>query len=135
MLALLLLYMAWAVWLGALVFFSFVIAPTVHQVFDRPEAARLLGRLFPRYYLFGVGCGAVAIGAALRVHNDLRLTAPLVVATVLSLYARQVLTPALEQARAADDDGRFARLHVSSVRLNLVALAALVLAGTVLIGL
>ena len=104
----------------------------MHEVFERPQAARLLSRLFPRYYLFGVICGAVSTGAAIGLNGDLRLTAPLVVATVLSIYARQVLTPALEAARAGADERRFARLHVSSVRLNLVALAALLLVGSVL---
>jgi hypothetical protein len=132
MLSLVILFVSWAVWLGSVVFFSFVVAPTVHEVFERPEAARLLRRLFPRYYLFGAACGLVAVGAALVVRNDLRLTAPLVIAAVLSLYARQVLTPALERARNGDDDARFARLHASSVRLNLIALACLLLAGSVL---
>ena len=124
-----LLHVTWACWLGSIMFFSFVVAPTVHAVLERPDAARLMRTMFPRYYLFGVICGLLAIASALAVANDLKLTIPLVIATVLSAYARQVLTPALDEARRNSDDDRFARLHVQSVRLNLVALAALLLAG------
>jgi len=124
-----LLNITWACWLGSVVFFSFVVAPTVHTVLERPDAARLMRTMFPRYYLFGVLCGSVAIVAALAVANDLKLTVPLVIATVLSAYARQVLTPGLDEARRSGDDARFARLHVQSVRLNLVALTCLLLAG------
>lgn len=124
-----LLHITWACWLGSIVFFSFVVAPTVHAVLERPDAARLLRTMFPRYYLFGIICGALAITSALVVANDLKLTVPLVIATVLSAYARQVLAPALDAARSSADDERFADLHVQSVRLNLITLAALLLAG------
>ncbi len=124
-----LLHVTWACWIGSIVFFSFVVAPTVHAVLERPDAARLMRTMFPRYYLFGIICGLVALVSALLTANDLKLTVPLVIACVLSAYARQVLTPALDQARSASDDERFASLHVQSVRLNLIALAALLLAG------
>ena len=130
-----LLHITWACWLGSIVFFSFVVAPTVHAVLERPDAARLLRTMFPRYYLFGIVCGVLGIGSALVVANDLKLTVPLVIATVLSAYARQVLAPALDEARRSTDDERFAHLHVQSVRLNLVTLAALLLAGLGLAGL
>jgi hypothetical protein len=124
-----LLHLTWACWLGSIVFFSLVVAPTVHAILERPDAARLMRAIFPRYYLFGVLCGGLAIASALVVANDLKLTVPLVIATVLSAYARQVLTPALDEARRSSDDERFGRLHVQSVRLNLVAMASLLLVG------
>jgi hypothetical protein len=62
------------------------------------------------------------------------VTAPLVIATVLTVYARQVLAPALDAARTAADDDAFARLHITSVRMNLIVLAMLVLVGTVIAG-
>jgi hypothetical protein len=124
-----LLHVSWACWLGSIVFFSFVVAPTVHAVLERPDAARLMRTMFPRYYLFGMICGGIALACAIATANDLKLTVPLVVATVLSAYARQVLTPALDEARRDSDDDRFASLHVQSVRLNLVALVSLLLAG------
>ena len=125
----------WAVWLGAIVLFSFVVAPTVHGVLEKQAAARLLRNMFPRYYALGIVCGLVATVAGLAAGRDLRLTAPLVIATVLTVYARQVLTPALDAARTAADDDTFRRLHVTSVRMNLIVLAMLLLSGSVIAGL
>jgi len=125
----------WAVWLGAIVLFSFVVAPTVHGVLEKQAAARLLRNMFPRYYALGIVCGLVATAAGLAGGGDLRLTAPLVIATVLTVYARQVLTPALDVARTAADDDAFRRLHVTSVRMNLIVLAMLLLSGSVIAGL
>lgn len=124
----------WAVWLGAIILFSFVVAPTVHGVLEKQDAARLLRNLFPRYYALGIVCGAAGILTGLAAGADLRVTAPLVIATVLTAYARQVLAPALDAARSAADDDTFERLHVTSVRMNLVVLAMLLLAGTVIAG-
>jgi hypothetical protein len=125
----------WAVWLGSIILFSFVVAPTVHGVLEKQVAARLLRNLFPRYYALGIVCGLAATAAGLAAGRDLRLTAPLVVATVLTAYARQVLVPALDAARTAADDDAFARLHVTSVRMNLIVLAMLLLSGSVIAGL
>jgi len=91
--------------------------------------------MFPRYYALGIVCGLVATAAGLAAGRDLRLTAPLVIATVLTVYARQVLTPALDVARTTADDDDFRRLHVTSVRMNLIVLAMLLLSGSVIAGL
>jgi peptidoglycan biosynthesis protein MviN/MurJ (putative lipid II flippase) len=88
--------------------------------------------LFPLYYMVGIVSGTIAIAIALFAHAGLLLTVPLVICLVLVTYARQVVTPAVNEAREADDAERFARLHVLSVRLNMVVLALLLLAGTVL---
>ena len=89
--------------------------------------------LFPRYYMVGIVSGAIAIATALLTHSSLLLTIPLVICLVLVVYARQVVTPAANQARDAEDTERFASLHVLSVRLNMVVLALLLLAGTVVL--
>lgn len=125
---------AWAVWLGSIVFFSFVVAPTAFQALGREGAAPLMRAIFPRYYAVAILCGAAAIAAALATGFGLRLSVPLAIALVLAAYARQVITPALNRARDEEDSEGFASLHLWSVRLNVVSLAMLLLAGTVLLG-
>lgn len=129
-----LLALLWAVWLGSVVFFSFIVAPTVHSALERPEAHRLLERLFPRYYAVGVACAAVTVVIAIAAGSDLLLTVPLTIAGVLSAYARQVLVPALDAARIDADQTRFGSLHTMSVRMNLVVIAMLFLAGSRIAG-
>jgi APA family basic amino acid/polyamine antiporter len=48
-------------WFGTVVCFSFVILPAIHRVSAPGDATRLLRRLFPRYYLAGIGCGFAAL--------------------------------------------------------------------------
>jgi hypothetical protein len=130
-----LLVIAWAAWLGSVVLFSFVVAPTAFGALGREGAAPLMRAIFPRYYLAGLVSGGLMLLAAFALSADLRLIAPIVIALVLVAYARQVLTPAANQARERHDEERFARVHRLSVQLNLVVLALLLLLGAVVAGL
>jgi hypothetical protein len=129
-----LLVASWAVWLGSIVFFSFVVAPTAFHALGREGAAPLMRTIFPRYYLVGLISGGIMLLAALGLGADLRITIPVVIALVLSGYARQVITPAVNRARDTHDEERFSRLHHMSVRLNIVVLAILLLLGSVVAG-
>ena len=48
-----------AVMLGAMVFFSGIVAPTVFTTLEPQPAARLIRRIFPRYYLLIILTGFV----------------------------------------------------------------------------
>ena len=50
-----------AVWIGSIIFFSFVVAPTVFKVLKQEDAARLQRALFPKYYLVGMICATLGI--------------------------------------------------------------------------
>jgi len=50
-----------AMWVGSLMFFSFVIAPTVFKVLKPEDAAKLQRAIFPKYYLVGIICACVGI--------------------------------------------------------------------------
>jgi hypothetical protein len=130
-----LLVLGWAVWLGSVVFFSFVVAPTAFGALGREGAAPLMRAIFPRYYLAGLLSGGAMLVAALGLGADLRITVPIVIGLALGGYARQVITPAVNRARDGHDEKRFAQLHALSVRLNLVVLAILLLLGAVVAGL
>lgn len=120
-------WLAWlslSLWLGAMGFFSLVVAPTVFQALDGESGGRFLRRLFPRYYLFGAGCSLVLVTAA--------LVSPAAGVWVLAgglalcglAFGSLALVPAINRARDAGASGaaRFRRLHGASVGLNGVAL-------------
>src|ERR1700693_5152655 len=50
-----------AVWVGSIVFFSFVVAPTVFKTLKPEDAAALIRRIFSKYYLIGIICAAASI--------------------------------------------------------------------------
>lgn len=118
---------ALGVWLGSIVFFSFVAAPTTFDVLG-DDAGQVVNAIFPKYYDFGFGLGAVAFLAAVLAGTLtsfdavlVALLALVVVGAALDGYARWVLIPKME--RAGDD--AFAQYHRQSVVLNGVTMLAL----------
>lgn len=53
-----------AVWLGSIVFFSFVGAPIIFKVLPQAEAGKVVGAIFPKYYPLGYISGFVALAMA-----------------------------------------------------------------------
>jgi len=127
-----LFWLALAVWLGEIVFFSFVVAPSVFGVV--PEVAgQVVGAIFPRYYALGAGAGVIALVAAAALRGATSATrswsaivAMLVVMLVATLYAGRVIEP---RARALRPQlhtepvdvavrAEFDRIHRRAVQLN-----------------
>ncbi|WP_128478179.1 DUF4149 domain-containing protein [Halorussus pelagicus] len=115
------------VWLGSIVFFSFVGAPTTFDVLG-DDAGQVVNAIFPKYYSFGTGLGFVASAAALAVrigpYDGILLAVLPLAGVALNLYARQVLIPKME--RAGND--AFAQYHGQSVALNGVTMLVVAVA-------
>jgi hypothetical protein len=124
-----------AIWLGIMACFAFVVAPVAFGALDREAAGRLVGAIFPRYYLVGAVLGALALAALIahRVRGSGRSLDWLPLALVLlmlafTLYAWQVVLPAAHAAREAMrrappaqaqvEAPGFTRLHRLSTILN-----------------
>lgn len=117
--------------IGAMAFFSFIIAPTAFRVLPEAEAGRFVRGLFPHYYL------VVIVTAGLSVFGLIGLSPVaskiMIGVVVLAVLARQVLLPAINRARDAMTAGdgaarrRFGLLHGASVAINAVQLGAAVL--------
>ena len=131
-----------AVWIGSIVFFSFVVAPTVFKVLKPEDAARLQRALFPRYYLVGLLCAAVGIVCVGILLADRAfgkwpgiLSLLLLAATgATDLWLRQTIVPHMaelrEQRAAAEQpdvalEKEWKTLHRLSVQLNVAVLLAL----------
>lgn len=120
-------HLAVTLWFGAILFFSFFVAPALFRTLGEAEAGKAVRAIFPRYYLAGIVCG-VALTAVHVMRGVLfywgGMTVPsiglFVLLTLVNVYARQVLTPAINAARDAGAAGKpvFDRLHKRSVRVN-----------------
>jgi Domain of unknown function (DUF4149) len=125
--------LAMAAMVGSIVFFSFAVAPIIFRVLGTEAGGRFVRALFPRYYLWGAICGAIALpafvagplcfpeyrGIAVGIQSGLLLCC-----TLTMLYGGNSLVPEINRAR---DEGeasheRFERLHRRSVRLNALVL-------------
>ena len=129
--------LALGVWVGSVVFFSFVTAPTLFGALPRDLAGRAVSAIFPRYYALGGVCGALALltglllGARQAAWGRL-LAAELVLLLLMTgivVYAGRVVLPQAGRARLAlpslegspaydDAKARFDALHRRSVLLN-----------------
>lgn len=136
--------MSWAMWIGSIVFFSFVVAPTAFRSLAVEDAGKFMRTLFPRYYLLGIVCGlgALSSGGALIAtrfwpwRSGATVLVMLLGMLVIVAWARQRLVPRMDslreeayEARLSDSQdereevlARWHRLHRLSVWLNLLVL-------------
>lgn len=127
---------ALAVWIGSIVFQSFVVAPTIFKRLPPESAGVVLRALFPRFFRLGLLCGLSALGALLVLgsitdwsRTSIPLLLMLAAMTGSQLYALR-LVPRINEARDAGSaaEGRFKRLHGLSVGLTVAVLLGGVLA-------
>jgi len=130
------LLLALGLWIGEIVFFSFVVAPTLFGSLGAARAGEVTSLLFPRYYALGTTAAILATvsAAALARRAAWGTAAALVlgVGLVATLWAGLVVHPRAQRARTAvlaaggapGDDETFRRAHRDAVALNGVALLA-----------
>jgi hypothetical protein len=124
---------------GAIVFFSFVVAPTLFQVLGREQAGDVLAVIFPRYYQLGIAAAAVALATAMTLRRRgpaggwwtgscvalaLGLAATLWAGVVVEPRARQLRVEMHAAGTGAPASEEFGRVHRLAVTLNGGALVA-----------
>ena len=130
------------VWVGGIIFFSFVGAPSIFQAVPVDVAGRVVTKIFPRYYLLGHAAGIVALlsflglagmsgewGAA-RIFNALLLAGMLgtglyagtVVQGQVAEVRQQMGNPEDRAQAKPEVKAEFDRLHRLAVVLNGVVL-------------
>lgn len=135
------------VWVGGIIFFSFVVAPALFRILPNPAmAGNVVNVTLADLHRIGIACGAVFLAATFIVEprnaKGLRtLAAVMLVLTAISLFG---IAPQMERIRASvggsiealphQDAGRaaFDRLHQLSVGLEGVVLLAGVVSFAVL---
>jgi len=97
-------------WLGAMVFFI-PVTQTAFTALPKAEAGTFLAVLFPRYYLLGYICGAIAVAFAIflcatRVPRGWWAIAAfsLIVALGLTVYAGAVVRPRVDAIRTVTEE-------------------------------
>ena len=114
-----------SIWAGVIIFFSAIIAPTVFKTLDEKSAGVFLRAFFPKYYLFAIVIGLLAL--ALIMVFGINIKDPLYISivsmTILSIISRFMI-PDINNARDLGEEGKtkFNRLHTISVWLNIITL-------------
>jgi len=133
--------LALSVWIGEVVFFSFVAAPAIFSVLGPAPAGEVVSAIFPRYYAIGIGAATVTLASAVALGRRAALprlwTATAVVVALglgATVLAGTVVHPRAQRLRAAahaagqapSDSEPFRRAHRLAVGLNAAALLAAV---------
>ncbi|MAR78110.1 MAG: hypothetical protein CMD43_04105 [Gammaproteobacteria bacterium] len=111
-----------SVWIGSIIFFSSIIAPTVFKSLDEKSAGLFLRAFFPKYYVFGIIIGVLAIVIDIKSHDNLAFL--LIGSMIVLSFISRGLIPMINNARDMGDTGKdkFKKLHTFSVVLNVVTL-------------
>ena len=111
-----------SVWIGSIIFFSSIIAPTVFKSLDEKSAGLFLRAFFPKYYVFGIIIGVLAIVIDVKSHDNLAFL--LIGSMIVLSFISRGLIPMINNARDMGDTGKdkFKKLHTFSVVLNVVTL-------------
>lgn len=127
-------------WVGALVFFTFFVTPSIFQVLPRDLAGELVGAIFPKYWAIGYVAGVLSIASLLAisfVEKAFPAARILLLAfmTAATFYSGMVIAPEAKavhrEMRAASDPAKtkefkedFARLHLHSYVLNMAVIVS-----------
>ena len=117
--------------LSIMIFYSFGIAINVHRTLDKENAGKLLRKLFPIYFLWGLFISILAeIIFLLNAKQEQAFIMALIV--IGYLYSRQILVPKINKSRDLANEGDekskkdFNSLHFQSVAINLVQMLLLI---------
>jgi hypothetical protein len=110
--------------LGIMLFFSFVIAPTVHKFLPKAQSGPYIRRLFPIYYIINAALtlGSLIAITSLGVFNAIFYAN----AIILFLFALSYfyLMSAINKQKAKNNT-KFKILHGSSIGINLLQIILL----------
>ena len=116
-----------AVILGAMIFFSFVVAPTTFKLLDEENSRKFIRGIFPFYYLLNLTLSFVAsvlffLNQNLSIHFLLMVSV-----SVLFAISNFILMPMINKFRDNNEDKKFKISHFISVIINFIQLIFLVI--------
>jgi hypothetical protein len=115
-----------------MLFFSFVIAPTVHRFLPTAQSGPYIRKLFPIYYIINaaLALGSLIAIASLGVFNAIFYAN--VIIFVLFALCYFYLMPTINKQKAKDNR-TFKILHGSSIVINFIQIILLILITVVLL--
>jgi uncharacterized membrane protein len=129
------------IWLGGMIFFSAVAAPSIFLTLDRETAGKVVGVIFPKYFVIGYVCSVVLLSTLLALWKDnlQAVKAPLAILAVcvgLSFYSGMVVGERAREIKAkmysaqeiqtnAELRDRFHSVHRLSTAVNATILVLL----------
>ena len=116
-----------AIILGAMIFFSFVVAPITFKLLDEENSRKFIRGIFPFYYLLNLILSFVAC-VLFYLNENLSIDFLLMVSvSVLFAISNFILMPMINKFRDKNEDKKFKISHFISVIINFIQLIFLVI--------
>ena len=116
-----------AIILGAMIFFSFVVAPTTFKLLDEENSRKFIRGIFPFYYLLNLILSIVA-SVLFFLNQNLSIDFLLMLSvSVLFAISNFILMPMINKFRDNNEDKNFKISHFISVIINFIQLIFLVI--------
>ena len=129
-----------SLWIGGISVFTFLITPVIFRVFDRDMAGKIVGKLFPGYFLYLLILAFLALVLILAGRHVIASSAFtlslafIVIALIINVFVAFKLHPDIKQIKQeihsfeslapdAPLRKRFGTLHAVSAALNVLLLA------------
>ena len=115
-----------AVSLGAMLFFSFVIAPVIFKVLNANNASKFVRKIFPHYYLINLVILSVAVLLLLYISSinlDFYITLIIAILFAFSLF---ILMPLINKLKDNKEEQKFKYSHTLSVIINFIQIIGLI---------
>ena len=115
-----------AISLGAMLFFSFVIAPVIFKVLNANNARKFVRKIFPHYYLINLVILSVAVLLLLYISSvnlDFYITLIIAILFAFSLF---ILMPLINKLKDIKEEQKFKYSHTLSVIINFIQIIGLI---------
>ena len=112
--------------LGAMLFFSFVVAPVVFKALDAKNASKFVRKIFPYYYIVNLVTLSIAVLLLLYISSiDLDFYITLII-TILFAFSLFILMPLINKLKDDKKEKKFKYSHALSVIINFIQIVGLI---------
>ena len=115
-----------AISLGAMLFFSFVIAPVIFKILDANNASKFVRKIFPHYYLINLVVLSIVVLLLLYISSinlDFYIT---LIITILFAFSLFILMPLINKLKDNKEEKKFKYSHALSVTINFIQIIGLI---------
>lgn len=115
-----------AISLGMMIFFSFVLAPMIFKILDAENAGKFVRKIFPYYYFVNLIFLSIAVILFIII-SSLGLSFYITLSLAISfVFAQFILMPIINKFKDNNEEKKFKYAHGTSVLINFIQMIGLI---------
>lgn len=115
-----------AISLGMMIFFSFVLAPMIFKILDAENAGKFVRKIFPYYYFVNLIFLSIAV-ILFVIISSLGLSFYITLSLAISfVFAQFILMPIINKFKDNNEEKKFKYAHGTSVLINFIQMIGLI---------